>query len=456
MIIQDTELDPKHQALWKRALVSAERKNWQYVVDQMLPVVTANPGFLDGRKLLRNAEEKIAGSMGRRGFSLPAGLFRAASKRPPLEQLNEMEQKVFPKDPFSTGANEQMFDISANIEFPELGAFALETIRRGHPEDTKNMHKLARHYRDCGQPDKAGEVYAAILQVDPRDVDAAKGGKDAAAMASMQRNWEGKNFAEIIKSPDDAGDSEDRNRQGMTRAQMEQHLARLVARYEADKSDVNTVRQMAETYQMLGQVETALMFFDYALTLNPADIALQHEVEKLRDRVQADKLAAFEHEIEASPDAPDVAEKRARLAEIRREHAEAAIGNAKIRVDRNPSDKMLRYELAEAYYNAGQFKQAIPELQQARTSPHTRGKAVLMLGRCFARRKMNDLAQECLQELASELAVMDELKKEVLYELAGVLEAMGDRAASLKALKQIYNADYGYRDVADRVEASYD
>lgn len=79
-----------------------------------------------------------------------------------------------------------------------------------------------------------------------------------------------------------------------------------------------------------------------------------------------------------------------------------------------------------------------------------------MLGRCFARRKMNDLAEECLQELAAELKVLDELKKEVLYELAGVLETMGDRAASLKALKEIYNADYGYRDVADRVEASYD
>jgi hypothetical protein len=50
---------------------------------------------------------------------------------------------------------------------------------------------------------------------------------------------------------------------------------------------------------------------------------------------------------------------------------------------------------------------------------------------------------------------MDNTKKEVLYELAQVCEKMGDKANSLEALKEIYNADYGYKDVAARVESSY-
>jgi hypothetical protein len=32
---------------------------------------------------------------------------------------------------------------------------------------------------------------------------------------------------------------------------------------------------------------------------------------------------------------------------------------------------------------------------------------------------------------------------------------MGDKAAALDAFKQIYEVDYGYRDVAERVESSY-
>jgi len=38
----------------------------------------------------------------------------------------------------------------------------------------------------------------------------------------------------------------------------------------------------------------------------------------------------------------------------------------------------------------------------------------------------------------------------------GVIHAkVGDKAKSLEAFKEIYNTDYGYRDVADRVEGSY-
>ena len=82
-------------------------------------------------------------------------------------------------------------------------------------------------------------------------------------------------------------------------------------------------------------------------------------------------------------------------------------------------------------------------------------KAILMLGRCFERKNMNDLAKTSLMEASKELVIMDAIKKEVLYELANVLDKMGDKVAGLEALKEIYNADYGYKDVAKRVESSY-
>jgi hypothetical protein len=80
---------------------------------------------------------------------------------------------------------------------------------------------------------------------------------------------------------------------------------------------------------------------------------------------------------------------------------------------------------------------------------------MLLLGRCFERKNMNDLAQSALAEASKELAIMDNTKKEILYELALVNEKMGRQEQYLEALKEIYNADYGYRDVARRVESSY-
>jgi hypothetical protein len=50
---------------------------------------------------------------------------------------------------------------------------------------------------------------------------------------------------------------------------------------------------------------------------------------------------------------------------------------------------------------------------------------------------------------------MDPMKKEIVYNLGIVYDKMGDREKSLNCMKQIYEADYGYKDVAERVESSY-
>jgi hypothetical protein len=51
---------------------------------------------------------------------------------------------------------------------------------------------------------------------------------------------------------------------------------------------------------------------------------------------------------------------------------------------------------------------------------------------------------------------MDEMKKEIVYNLGLVYERMDDPEKSLGCMKQIYEVDYGYRDVARRVESSYE
>jgi len=460
MIVQEAELDPKYQALWKKALISAERKNWEYVIDQVLPIVKDNFGFLDGRKLLRTAESEVTGGSGGKKFSFGLGGLKPSSKKDPLGVVSELEENVFRKDPFNLNGNEQLYDIAMKMHFWDLAAFALETIRAGHPQNTKHMHKLAQHYMAYEQPEKAAEVYAAIRKVDPRDMDAAKGEKDAAARTSILRQgWNtadsGGGFKSAMKDSGEAAKLEMLSRQGMTQEQMEQFLAETIEQYNADQGNIVVVKRMADLYERLEQIDNALMFYDYAQTLNPGDVALQRKVEIIRDKVQDKQIADFEREIEANPDAPDLEEKRAQVTEIRRQRSAVVINEAKGRVDRNPTDKTLRYELGQAYFNAGLYTEAIPELQQAKSNPNMRIKAILMLGRCFERKNMNDLAKTSLQEAAKELVAMDAIKKEVLYELANVLEKMGDREGCLDALKEIYNADYGYRDVAKRVESSY-
>jgi tetratricopeptide (TPR) repeat protein len=454
MIVTETELQPKYQNLWKKGQLSIEQKNWEYAVSLLLPVVKDVPGFLEGRKWLRLAEGETAG--GGRKFSFGGGLFKGGSKKDPWETIADLEENVFQKDPFNVAANQQLYDLALKLQFPGLAAFALETICKGQPTNTKVMHTLAEHYMTHDEPGRASKVYADILKIDPRDLSAGKGEKDAAARNSiMSQGWDTGNIKDAQKDNKEANLLEMLNKQGRTKEQTEALLAHFIEEYNRDNTNINFVKSMAQLYEELEQTDHALSFYEYALTLNPGDVALQRRTEIIRDKAQDVYIQQMQAYIDANSDAPDIEEKRVQLDEIRQQRSMGAITESKSRVERNPTDKALRYDLGQAYFHAGMFTEAIPELQQAKSNPNIRIKAILMLGRCFEKKNMNDLAYSAFSDASKELAIMDNTKKEVLYELALVSEKMGKQEQYLEALKEIYNADYGYRDVAKRVESSY-
>ncbi len=78
-----------------------------------------------------------------------------------------------------------------------------------------------------------------------------------------------------------------------------------------------------------------------------------------------------------------------------------------------------------------------------------------LLGRCFEAKGIYDLAIKQYEEAAARLTVMDGAKKEILYSLALAYERRGDAAKALATMMGIYEVDSGYRDVAARVESSY-
>jgi tetratricopeptide (TPR) repeat protein len=144
-----------------------------------------------------------------------------------------------------------------------------------------------------------------------------------------------------------------------------------------------------------------------------------------------------------------------KLEEAKRHRAEILIDDARKRLDRNPTDLQLRYELGEQLTNAGRYRDALPELQRARQNPNARLKAMNLLGRCYRELGMLDLAAKQLEDAAREMLVMDATKKEIVYNLGLVYEQMGESGKYIDAMKRLYEADYGYRDVALRVEKSY-
>src|SRR5262249_7425136 len=158
------------------------------------------------------------------------------------------------------------------------------------------------------------------------------------------------------------------------------------------------------------------------------------------------KMKRTEHEIaqhekflaEHSADDPAYAKHSSDLDEAKRKRAEILVDEARKRVERNPTDLQLRFELGEHLMNAGQYREALPELQRARQNPNARLRAMNSLGLCYRQLGMLDLAMKQLEEAAKEILVMDAMKKEIVYNLGLVYERMNEPEKALSCMKQIY------------------
>lgn len=458
--VTEKDLQQNHKALWLKATSAAQVKNWDYVTSLMPPLLEEIPGFLDGRKLLRHAEIQQFRAKGtKKSFltmSASAAKARSTGKKDAAAGLAEAE-KVLLKEPFHIEANQALHDFALALQLPETAAFALETIRSGHPENTKIGHQLAEHYLAQDQPDKAVGVYTAILKVDPSDLKAQTASNQAAARASMKKTGIGKggDMRSLLKNADEARKIEEANRAGMTREQMEAQLAEWSARYAEDQGNVSVVRKIAGLYEQLEQWTEAYQFYAYALSLSPGDTGLERRTLNAEQKAAEFYLRQLEEQIAATDDEARRAELQVHLDAARQERAQQAVVEARTRVERNPTDPHLRLELAEHLYNLGEFSEAIPHLQRARTNPNIRARALLLLGRSFEGKKMYDMASTTFEEALADLPNMDSTKKDLLYATALVYEKQGKQAQYLECLKKIYEVDYHYRDVAQRVESSY-
>jgi tetratricopeptide (TPR) repeat protein len=303
------------------------------------------------------------------------------------------------------------------------------------------------------------EVYNQIVEINPLDAEALRLGKDASARASMTSGgWtQAESYRDLIKDKNLAVSLEQQGRMKSTGESLEQQITETYERHQAEPQNVDLARKLGSLNEENGDVESAMAWYQYAVDLtNGTDAGLTRRVSDLKMRRSDEAITELETFLAGhGPDHELYAERAEQLASARKSRDDLLVEEARKRLERNPTDLQLRFELGEHLVNAGQFRDALPELQRARQNPNARLKAMNLLGRCYRELGMMDLAMKQLEEASREIGSMDSMKKEIVYNLGLVYEQMGDREKSLSCMKQIYEADYGYKDVAERVESSY-
>jgi tetratricopeptide (TPR) repeat protein len=455
--VPESALPDNLKKLWLKAISAVEMNNHGYAINLLQSILKEEPAFLEGRKVARACGIKIARDAGpKKGLTMSQGTMglKGKMKKDPRATIIEIEKRL-ESEPTNVDLNECLFEAANLAGLHETAAFALTTIRENHEGNAKSLHKLAEHYLLQGQTEKAAEVYNEIVKRDPSDGAASKKGRDASAMASMkQGGWDSTgDFRSKMKNASEAAEIEQASRSGMTREQIDAQIVVLGAKYAEDPNNLDIVRRIADLYERKEDWENAYSYFHWAFTLSKSDSALQNKAESMADKLRQHQIKTLEAEV--AQGGPEADEKKAILDQMKGQAIDERIQEARARVERNPTDQMLRFDLGEYLYDGGFYTEAIPELQRAKSNPSIRLRAMLLLGKCCDAKKMFDLAASHFKEAIAELTMMDNIKKDALYSLGIVYEHMNNKEQSIECMKEIYNADYEYRDVAHRVESSY-
>ena len=478
-VTTEKELSPNARSLWLKATSAIELRNYGYAIALIQAVLKESPAFLTGRQWLRRAE--VASVKSNKGFlkglsgsSIQAMKSHSLVKKDPQAAIIAAEE-ILEKDPYNMQGNSLLRDGAAAAGMIEVVGFALETMVDANNKDTKVLHELARHYAGSDQPEKAIEVFNRINAINPADLEAIKGGKDAAARASMRKgNWdqvgqEGTSYRDVLKNKDEAQMLEQQNRLIKSEDVIDQLLAEQYALYNENPQNLNVVRRIADLHEKKDDYEGAIQYYQWAvqiteqsdpglirkvndLTMKNFDRQIQSREEWLRLQAEAQNGNG------AAPDdetRETILRLQTELEDFKRQKAEMLIQTAQQRVDRNPTDLTFRYELGEQLVKAGKFTEAIAELQKAQNSPNLGLKSKYLLGQCFEAKHILNLAVKQYEDVRGKLPGMDALKKDVVYRLGRTYEQSGDKEKYMACMMEIYEIDSAFQDVAARVEGGY-
>ena len=459
----EKELSEDQRAHWLKAVAAIELRNFGYAISLLQGILKQEPQFLTGRQLLRRTEVTRFKAAKKKFFNVStasvAVMKAQREMRKDAKRAVELIEKILENEPYNKQANLALKEAAVAAGWLETGVFALQTLLEENARDTKLLHELARLYHELGESEREVEIYNRISAIDPADAAAMRLGKDASARDSMKSGgWAAAaSYRDLIKDKEAAVSLEQQSRMQLTEESLGRQIAEVYALHEVEPQNIDIARRLGALSEQKDDLDAAIAWYRYASDLTQgSDPGLIRKISDLRVKVTEREIAALEESIANNAgDTMVLTEKNSALAAAKKRRAEMLIEEARKRVERNPTDLQFRFELGEHLMNAGHFREGLPELQRARQNPNARLKAMNALGRCYRELGMFDLAAKQLEEAAREIATMDATKKEIVYNLGLVYERMGNREKSLACMKQIYEADYGYKDVATRVESSY-
>ena len=447
--------------LYEKGVAAITRNNLDYAITILGGVLKIEPGFFEARQALRAAQVKKAGAA-QTGFfkkmlggaTSQPGLTKAQMmlKKNPLEAILAAEE-VLNTDPMSTGAHKLLADAALEAGLFKTAILSLQILYKNNPKDREIAMELGDALTRAGQNEEAVKVYNDMLRLRPNDPEMLQLMKNVTARHTLNEGGyedvaeSGGSYRDLLKDKAEAAQLEQASRIVKSDDVAQDLIAQYEARLKAEPNNLKLLRNIAETYAQKKDFDRALEYFE---RIRATEGGTDSSLEKLISDTQLKKFDHLKSQLDTG-----AADYDQRVAELDAQRAVFQLDAVRQRAEKYPTDLQIRFDLGQLYFQTGKISEAIQEFQKAQNNPQRRLSAIMYLGRCFAKRGMNDLAARKIQEALKEKLNFDDEKKEMLYELGCIFEKMNKPDEAIEHFKQIYEVDIGYRDVAAKVDKYY-
>ncbi len=226
----------------------------------------------------------------------------------------------------------------------------------------------------------------------------------------------------------------------------------LQEKIEQDPAEIANYLQLADLLFHENRLDETEKILDRAMQASGGgDLQVRQRQEDLQIRRAQRQLAVAERQATDQPST----EAAQMAAQMRAQANQVELEVYSARVDREPRNGRLQYELGLRLKRAGKFRLAIPALQAARSDSKHKVQVLVELGECFQKIEQYKLAlshYEQAIELSGEQQQGTEMGKLALYRAGVLATGLRELDRAERHLNELAGLDFSFRDVAQRLD----
>lgn len=454
------------QKQYEHALKSSEKGEYDYATQFLTECVVEDPGnvvylqgFLNNLQKKYGPKKKGARFAGIKSTGHRMSLSRAAGKGD-WKGAFQAGCAALALNPWDADALVGLADASKTLRLDASRLRYLQLALEVDPKSADVHREMALALQDFGQFDQAISHWRKVVEAKPEDEEATqavsrlsveqtiqKGGYDPTLLANTARREAGKPHEGKPVSVAHL------SRGGAPIPVHEPSFTpeeRLLAAIEVEPTVIENYLRLGDIYMHQDRLDDAERMYERGSQASGGgDMQARERLEELlikrASRRHDSARAHYEHE--KTPEAKQLFDR----ARIDKNQVELEVYAA--RADRDKNNLRVQFELGMRLKTAGKYREAISAFQAARGEPKRKALVLIELGECFQKIEQYKLALSHYEQAVEAVDPADmETRKLALYR-AGVL-ATGLRELDLaeRRLGELAGLDFGYRDVADRLD----